>query len=125
MACAVVALIVLDERNDPWLSVLVLTIAVASGYLIALTFSWVEVNPEALVGLSLQHPARVAISWDEKVVVRRTDYFGIPCVAVWSIDGSKTVTIPLSIAKAQRFHDAIEPFTDASHPLRRVKAYAA
>ena len=115
----------LSSGTERTLAALSLLAAGGSGYCIARTFSWVEIDPEGITGLSLVRPYKTKILWSEGASLRSATYAGIPCICLWSVDGSKTVVIPLSVAKSQSFHASLSKVTEDSHPLRRVAPNAA
>ena len=62
-------------------------------------------------------PELQSVGMRKLVLRKKAKYFGIPCLSVWSLDGSQNgQEFPCQVAKSQRFHEAIAKYASEKSP---------
>lgn len=91
-------------------------------YLYALNFRWVTVGMQGLSGSFRPMGPRPRLGWSEPVVVRSVTTLGLPCIEVLARDQSRSIRIPLEIARSQRFQQAVAEWAP-QHVLLKVSRH--
>ncbi|MDC6168697.1 hypothetical protein [Paucibacter sp. XJ19-41] len=94
-------------------------------YIVARVFTWVTISAEGIEGAMRPSGDRTKLGWQDKLVVRRTSYFGLQCIDLVTLDGGQSIRVPTEITRSAAFQRAVSHVAPPGHPLRRLSTAAA